>query len=240
MNPSDAERVLAQSLADHKLSGGERQALADWLTRNADTSQDRGVVRHLAFDLARRAAADPQAVAVLDWLEDVVKVVVPVRPAEVEPRAGGVPSDVCFSPGAGCRQLIERRLAEARRSADLCVFTITDDRISRAVLAAHARGVRVRLISDEMKSDDRGSDVDQFAAAGVPVKLTSPVGRDGRGEPGHMHHKFAVLDGTRLLNGSYNWTRGAADVNYENLVDTTEPGLVAAFAAEFERLWARY
>jgi phosphatidylserine/phosphatidylglycerophosphate/cardiolipin synthase-like enzyme len=67
--------------------------------------------------------------------------------------------------------------------------------------------------------------------------------RGGRSDPGingHMHHKFAVFDAARLLNGSYNWTRGAADTNYENLVDTADPRLVAAFAAEFERLWNRF
>lgn len=55
-----------------------------------------------------------------------------------------------------------------------------------------------------------------------------------------MHHKFAVFDGGRLLAGSYNWTRGAANVNYEDLIDTTDSHLVAAFAAEFERLWAKF
>ena len=55
-----------------------------------------------------------------------------------------------------------------------------------------------------------------------------------------MHHKFALFDGERLIHGSYNWTRGAADVNYENLVDTGDPDLIAAFAAEFERLWNRF
>ena len=55
-----------------------------------------------------------------------------------------------------------------------------------------------------------------------------------------MHHKFAVIDGSRLLNGSYNWTRGAAEVNFENVVDAAEAGLVAAFAAEFERLWKAF
>jgi phosphatidylserine/phosphatidylglycerophosphate/cardiolipin synthase-like enzyme len=57
---------------------------------------------------------------------------------------------------------------------------------------------------------------------------------------GHMHHKFAIFDGERLINGSYNWTRGAANVNYENVVDTSASGLVAAFAAEFQRLWNKF
>jgi phosphatidylserine/phosphatidylglycerophosphate/cardiolipin synthase-like enzyme len=238
MNPADAEQFLAQSIADHKLSGSEKQALTDWLAAHAANDQARGVIRHIAFELARREVTDPAAATVIGWLEAVMKVVVPIRPPHEEGHRGG--SVAFFAPGPACWQHIDRRLNEARHSADLCVFTITDDRISRAVLAAHARGVRVRVLSDEMKADDLGSDVRQFAAAGIAVKLTTPIGRQGHGDPGHMHHKFALFDGHRLLGGSYNWTRGAADVNYENLIDTTDPDLVAAFGGEFERLWSRF
>ena len=53
-----------------------------------------------------------------------------------------------------------------------------------------------------------------------------------------MHHKYAIFDAKWLLNGSYNWTRGAARDNQENCVVTDDPKLLAAYAAAFERLWA--
>jgi mitochondrial cardiolipin hydrolase len=142
-----------------------------------------------------------------------------------------------FSPGDACWQHIVHRLQTARRTADLCVFTITDDRISRAVLDAHRRGVKVRIISDAEKAGDLGSDLEQFEREGMAVKLLRVFAPADPGVSGHMHHKFAIFDGTQLVNGSYNWTRGAARVNYENLTDTTDPQLIAAFAAEFARLW---
>ena len=52
-----------------------------------------------------------------------------------------------------------------------------------------------------------------------------------------MHHKFAVFDSTILLNGSYNWTRGAASNNEENFVVTNNSRLVAIFSKAFEDLW---
>jgi phosphatidylserine/phosphatidylglycerophosphate/cardiolipin synthase-like enzyme len=52
-----------------------------------------------------------------------------------------------------------------------------------------------------------------------------------------MHHKFAVFDGSLALTGSYNWTRGAARDNEENLVISDAPRFVEAFQGEFERLW---
>ena len=55
--------------------------------------------------------------------------------------------------------------------------------------------------------------------------------------PYHMHHKFAIVDGGLLLNGSYNWTRGAATSNEENFIISDDKTLVAAFSAAFNKLW---
>jgi cardiolipin hydrolase len=63
------------------------------------------------------------------------------------------------------------------------------------------------------------------------------VSHSGPPADGHMHHKFAIFDGVHLINGSYNWTRGAANINYENLIDTSDPWTLQRFASEFERLW---
>jgi phosphatidylserine/phosphatidylglycerophosphate/cardiolipin synthase-like enzyme len=143
-----------------------------------------------------------------------------------------------FSPGEACLEHIVHRFHACRHTADVCVYTVTDDRISRAILGAHRRGVAVRLITDAEKQHDLGSDIQQFRDAGLAVKFGEAI---THGDAcGHMHHKFAVFDGERLLCGSYNWTRGAANLNFEDLVDTGDAGLVAAFAAEFSRLWNRF
>lgn len=39
-------------------------------------------------------------------------------------------------------------LRGAQRTLDVCVFTITCDEIADALMQAHKRGVRVRVISD--------------------------------------------------------------------------------------------
>ncbi|HVJ82600.1 MAG TPA: phospholipase D-like domain-containing protein, partial [Planctomycetia bacterium] len=109
---------------------------------------------------------------------------------------------------------------------------ITDDRISDAILAAHARNVRVRILTDNDKSADVGSDVERFRAAGITVR------RDV--SEFHMHHKFAIFDDRRLLTGSYNWTRSAAAVNEENFILTTEPRLVRPFVRTFADLWTKF
>lgn len=238
MNAADAERFLAQTLDDLRMSGGEKQALTAWLAEHATGDPGRGVVRHAAFDLARNAVADPTATKVIDWLEEVMKAVAPMTP----PTAGAPVADdvVLFSPGDACWQRLAHRVRDARRTMDLCVFTITDDRVSNPILDAHRRGVKVRIVTDNEKAHDPGSDIHRFKAAGIAVKFDDVHGPGVGGLTGHMHHKFAIFDGTRLVNGSYNWTRGAAEFNYENLVESVDPRLVAVFAAEFARLWNRF
>src|SRR5262245_23002411 len=240
MNPEDLEDFLNQSLADRKLSRGEKSALADWLAKNVKTDQHRGLVRHTAFEIARKAVADPVAAELVEWLEDVMKVIAPVEPRGADaPRSPGT-DEAFFAPGERCLQQIVHRFSQCRRTADVCVFTITDDRITRAILDAHRRGVSVRIISDNEKCHDPGSDIHRLREAGVAVKLDDHHSAAEAGINGHMHHKFAIFDGSRLINGSYNWTRGAADMNFENLVDTVDANLIAAFAEEFKRLWNRF
>ena len=139
---------------------------------------------------------------------------------------------VYFSPGESCRRAILDAVLAARATIDICVFTISDDRISKAIVKAHQRGVKVRIITDNDKSEDTGSDVDWLAEQGVPVCMDS--------SPSHMHHKFALIDAKQLINGSFNWTRSATDRNQENIMISSHPKALAAFSTMFETLWQQY
>jgi len=139
--------------------------------------------------------------------------------------------DVYFSPGDECLTAIRRQFELSQRRVDICVFTITDDRITSSILDAHRRGVVIRLITDNDKTHDAGSDIRQLERAGIVV-------REDRTEF-HMHHKFALFDGRTVLTGSYNWTRGAARYNEENLVVSSDVRLIGPFEREFNELWSR-
>ena len=52
-----------------------------------------------------------------------------------------------------------------------------------------------------------------------------------------MHHKFAVVDGRRLVSGSFNWTMQAVMGNKENVIVTEDPDVVGPFVNMFELLW---
>ena len=172
MNTAELEEFLHVVLVDRKISGTEKEALVAWLALNVKTEQDRGVARHCAIAVARQTVSDPDSNRVIDCLDDILKVIIPVQlQTHAASGPGTAPERAYFAPGDACLQHIISRFHAARKTIDVCVFTITDDRISRSITDAHNRGVKIRIISDRQKAGDLGSDIEAFSAAGIPVKL---------------------------------------------------------------------
>lgn len=227
--PASAEllRQFQQAFADVNLSPAEAHQLRGRLASFAGQGGDVGQLRHQVFALARERFNTFKDKAVVEWLEAATVLL----PDAALPLANPQGAEVYFSPGPECVEAIRRFILEARTTLDVCVFTVADDRLTDALLAAHRMGVRLRILTDNDKLFDRGSDVRQLHAAGLAVRTDCT--------DYHMHHKFAVADRRRVLTGSYNWTRSAAEHNLENLLITPEPAVVARYAMEFERLWAQ-
>lgn len=78
-----------------------------------------------------------------------------------------------------------------------------------------------------------GSQVNEFLRKGAFVYHKRSVGNN------LMHHKFALIDGKRLVTGSFNWTMKAVMGNKENVLVTEDPGLVSAYQSEFNKLLAQ-
>lgn len=141
-----------------------------------------------------------------------------------------ITSHAFFSPGEDCLNAIISAIDLTEKAMKICVFTISDDRISDAILRAHQRGISIKIITDNYKLHDLGSDIKELAKIGLEVWIDKTKS--------HMHHKFAIFDDVRVLTGSYNWTRSAAMYNHENIVITDNLTIVQDFSREFDRLWA--
>ncbi|MCZ4321558.1 PLD-like domain-containing protein [Pseudomonas sp. 8BK] len=219
------DQQLRDSLVDLRLSNEERDELRQ-LGSELTPDQVR-YMRNRAFALVRELIRQSEnAELALKWLEQVIKTL----DANIAPTSNLASAH--FSPGEECRRKIRELCRQARKTVDICVYTISDDLLSEEILACHQRGLAVRVISDNEKQFDAGSDVQWLRDKGVPLRIDSG--------PFHMHHKFALFDGRLLLNGSFNWTRSASTSNEENFMVVDNPQLLAAFSREFESLWARY
>lgn len=138
-------------------------------------------------------------------------------------------NQVFFSPGNEIKNEIQYLLDHAQTSVDLCIFTITDNQLAGKIKACKNRGVKVRVITDDEKTDDTGSEIHKLAQAGIPIKTDH--------SRYHMHNKFGIIDNRIAITGSFNWTYTATKHNQENLLATSKFEIVRQYTEEFERLW---
>lgn len=228
MNPQQIRKILLETLDDRQLTRSERKAMDRILEHLEPTPQQLALYRSVAFDLARESLTDPHSVERLEWLEEVIRL---LEASGSEDNPSPL-AEYSFAPEDDCPARITGLLDRARNTVDICVFTITDNRVTRAIVETHQRGVVVRVISDDDKSGDLGSDIERLADEGIPVRIDRT--------DDHMHHKFAIFDHHLLLNGSYNWTRSAAERNRENFLVTGDPRFIEGYAKLFEELWEEF
>lgn len=225
--PQTLRQLLAKTLDDEMLSKGERLSLKTVLAKLDLTTDQREQVRQIALELAEEAIDKAQPRQVLHWFNEVTKLLQSSPPKDVQEDV----AEAWFSPFHDCVKRIEQLFDRAQQQVDICVFTITDNHLTQAILNAHRRGVTVQIISDNDKAFDRGSDIELLQSRGISVRVDITEF--------HMHHKFALFDQNILLTGSYNWTVGASRDNQENFVITTDRRLVQSYKDEFARLWCR-
>lgn len=211
---------LQSSLEDTIFSKAEKGELKSLVRKHSLSDHELSFLRSKIYSLAMEKANAENYSFIIDWIKAA-------NNALLTSSQGA--ADVFFSPGEECRNAIINRINGAIHQIGICVFTISDDRITDAIVTAHKKGVNVKIITDNDKSWDEGSDIKQLAKVGVPIKMDST--------PNHMHHKFMVVDSKALLTGSYNWTVSAMRYNHENILITEEAGVVRSFLKEFDNLW---
>ena len=212
---------LGGTLEDGVFSRIERKIVRQKMSSQEWDAKEIGILRSKIFQLVKDVEL-PNA-QMLDWLEEAVKIVFDVfENPEIEEEA-------FFSTHERLREQAIEEIHRAQEFIDVCVFTISDNYISEALIAKKKEGVRVRIITDNDKMYDKGSDIKWLFSEKIPVKMDD--------NDAHMHHKFAIFDRKRLLNGSFNWTRSATEKNQENFLVTTSKKLVDAYEDQFDHLW---
>lgn len=131
---------------------------------------------------------------------------------------------VCFSPKGKCNEFVAQEFDAAKKSIDIAVYFFTDNVVRNVLQRAATRKVKVRVLVDDDCSRSR-----YCKNVGETFNDLNPEAK--------MHHKFAIIDGKRLLLGSMNYTSAGASKNNENLVVLEDKYLLTAFQEEFRRLW---
>ena len=118
--------------------------------------------------------------------------------------------ELCFTPPSGCSALIGKEISKAVSSIYVQAYGMTSPTIADALIRAHERGVKVRVLLDKSNLKDKWSKRSLLVDAGVDVGIDKV--------PGIAHNKIIVIDEEMVITGSYNFTRAAENRNTENVI----------------------
>jgi len=158
------------------------------------------------------------------------------------PLAAEMVVQACFSPAGKCSSLIIREIQQAKNELLVAVYAFTSDELATVVVQAKKRGLAVQVVID--RDFDAGNERSKgkfLEAQRIPVRRIAAIKSNPPvKDAGLMHQKFAILDRSAVLTGSYNWTHAADRLNDENLLFFRDAGpLAEEYRRIFLQLWER-
>ena len=129
----------------------------------------------------------------------------------------------------GIPEAIATSLDAAQKTIDVAIYELDLPAIAGALTQAQARGVRVRLVTDNDSLEM------PFIQDLLEAKI--PMVDDRRGAI--MHDKFIVIDGATVWTGSMNFTENDAYRNNNNYIEITSSQLAENYTREFEEMFVR-
>ena len=135
------------------------------------------------------------------------------------------PAQVYFSPKGGCTEAIVKELSHAKSEILVQAYSFTSAPISKALLDAKNRGVKVVAVLDKSNVKDK------FTAADAVVKRGVEVLIDDKHQI--AHNKIIIIDRETVITGSFNFSKAAEDNNAENLLILKNKQLAEAYIKNF-------
>lgn len=136
-----------------------------------------------------------------------------------------------FSPDKANEKVITDYVDSAEQTMDIAAYSITLPAFGEHVIAAHKRGVKVRIIWDKAQSCIKASLVKKLKRAGIPVKVVHFSGL--------MHNKFIIVDKRAVETGSFNFTNNATFNNNENFLIIPDADLARQYQENFDKMWSK-
>jgi phosphatidylserine/phosphatidylglycerophosphate/cardiolipin synthase-like enzyme len=135
---------------------------------------------------------------------------------------------VYFSPKGGCEQAVVSAVNGAQKQIRVQAYSFTSKPIITALVAAHTRGVDVKVILDHQWNTKYPQGANALKLGGVDVRFD--------GKHPIAHNKVCVVDSSTIITGSYNFTAQANLYNAENLLVIQD----AALAGKYLTNWTHH
>ena len=109
------------------------------------------------------------------------------------------------------------------------VFYITKKELVNELIAAHNRGVEVKIINDATNASNKYTIHHQLREAGIKVKTENYAGK--------LHSKAMIIDDEYSIIGSMNFTNSGEKRNDENVVIIKDEEIAQYLKSTFLKLW---
>jgi phosphatidylserine/phosphatidylglycerophosphate/cardiolipin synthase-like enzyme len=127
----------------------------------------------------------------------------------------------------GVDEILVEAIGQAQAEVALAVYDLNLWSVRDALIAAHQRGVTVRMVTESDNLDE--PEIQDLREAGIEVL--------GDRREGLMHNKFVIIDRWEVWTGSTNLTTGGVYRNDNNLVRIRSTRLAQDYITEFEEMF---
>lgn len=128
-----------------------------------------------------------------------------------------------------CEKETIKLINNSQDSIDIAVYSINNLNILDSLIKAKNKGIKIRILTDRLQAFGKSSKVKLLHDAGFDIKVHS-VNRI-------MHHKFAIFDNQKAIEGSFNWTHSASTKNAEDCNIFNDNKDVKTLRRRFNKLW---
>jgi cardiolipin hydrolase len=132
---------------------------------------------------------------------------------------------------ADLREKLVEHIGKANSSIDLVVYEIRSNDIADALIEAHRRAVRVRILVDSVHSPVATPQEKTLEDEGIAIKRIGAISRD------LLHDKFILFDGSVASTPSYNRSAKSLTRGDEENAFTSDKALISRLKDQFENVW---
>lgn len=138
-------------------------------------------------------------------------------------------TEFAFSPGKESTKLVSNVIRSATKTIRVSAYSFTSKPLADDLVAAHRKGVDVKVVLDKSNVTSMYSVVTVLTAAGIPTRIDSkhPI----------AHSKYMVVDERTVETGSFNYTKSAIRNSENVVVFWNSPEIAKTYSGNWELHW---
>ncbi len=136
---------------------------------------------------------------------------------------------IYFTPPSDVAAAVIEVIDQGQSEVLVQAYGFTHNGIAQALVRAHARGVKVKVLLDAKTDATNRFVTDLLVSQQIPLRL----------DAGHAiaHNKVIVVDGELVITGSFNFTNSAQTRNAENLLVLKSTELADSYKSNWQNHW---